>query len=30
MLVKDRNAYDLHNTRDNDYVNEALARMRNE
>ena len=28
MLVKDRNTYDLHNTReiDNDYVNEAVAR----
>ena len=28
MLVKDRNAYDLHNKRDNDYVNDAVGRIR--
>ena len=26
-LVKDWNAYNLHNTRDNDYVNEGKAGM---
>ena len=25
MLVQDRNTYDLHNRRDNDYLNEVAA-----
>ena len=28
MLVKDRNTYDLLSTRNSDYVNEAVVRIR--